>query len=95
MSAGQVWRRDDRLLWTEVQTSEVEASGWRLMVPLVEDGQAVTAPPLVVAVGRWQARVHLVCGVPEGALGELVGSLQPHQTALLRDAVAVLVSTSS
>lgn len=94
MSAGQVWRRPDRLLWAEVQTDAIEPSGWRLMVPLVEADQAVVAPPLVVAVGRWHARVHLLSGVPEAALGEPVGTLPEHHTALLREAVAVLVAPS-
>ncbi len=95
MSAGQVWRRADGLLWAEVQTDAVEPSGWRLLVPVVEAGQAVAAPPLVVAVGRWLARVHLLCGVPEHALGEPIGTLTRQQTDLLRDAVAALVRPPS
>ena len=91
MTAGQVWRRDDGLLWAEIQTGAVEPSGWRLVVPLVDAGQAVLAAPLVVAVGRWHARVHLVTGVPDHTLGEPVGALTRQQTDLLRDAVAALV----
>ena len=91
MSAGQVWRRHDGLLWVEVQTEGVEPSGWRLVVPVVEADEAVAAPPLVVAVGRWHARVHLVTGVPDHALGEPLGALTRAQTDLLRDAVTALV----
>ena len=91
MSAGQVWRRPDGLLWVEVQAAAVEPSGWRLVIPLVEADQAVTAPPLVATVGRWHARVHLVTGVPDHALGEQVGALTQAQTGLLRDAVTALV----
>lgn len=91
MSAGQVWRRHDGLLWVEVQTGAVEPSRWRLVVPLVEADQAVAAPPLVVPVGRWHARVHLVTGVPDHALGEQVGALTRPQTDQLRDAVTALV----
>jgi hypothetical protein len=94
VSAGQVWRRRDGLLWTEVQTDAVEPSGWRLMVPLVEAEQAVAAPPLVVALGRWHARVHLLTGVPEAALGELIGTLPVHQIGQLREAVTVLITPS-
>ena len=91
MSAGHVWRRDDGLLWVEVQTEAVEPSGWRLVVPIVETDQAVAAAPLVVPVGRWHARVHLLTGVPDHQLGEQVGALTGPQTDLLRDAVGALV----
>lgn len=91
MSAGQVWQRPDGLLWVEVQAAAVDASGWRLMVPLVDADEATEAPPLVVAIERWHARVHLLTGVPERALGQSVGQLVDRQTALLQRAVRTLV----
>lgn len=91
MSAGRLWRRADGLVWVEVQAAGVEPSGWRLMVPLVAADAAVAAPPLVVAIGRWHARVHLVVGVPTTDLGEQYGTLTDAQTARLRDALAALI----
>jgi hypothetical protein len=92
MSAGQLWRRHDGLLWVEIQTAAVEPSGWRLMVPLVDADQAVPAPPLVVPIGRWQARVHLTTGAPDSVLGEPAARLSAAQLAVLRDALAALIA---
>ena len=92
MSAGQVWRRRDGQLWAEVQVAALDASGWRLMVPLVDAPDAVDAPPLVVTIDRWRARVHLATGVPERVLGEAIGTLTVRQTEALQDAVAGLVT---
>jgi hypothetical protein len=92
VSAGQLWRRADRLLWVELQAAGVDGSGWRLMVPLVAPDQAVPAPPLVVPVDRWLARVHLATGVPERVLGEPAGALPAAEVAALRDALAALVA---
>jgi hypothetical protein len=44
MSAGQLWRDHDGLLWVEIQTAAVEPSGWRLMVPLVDADQGSLSP---------------------------------------------------
>lgn len=91
MTAGQVWRRQDGLRWVEIQTEAVEPSGWRLMVPLVEPGEAAEAPPLVTAVGPWRARVHLVTSAPADRLGTLEDEVDPEGLAGLRDAVRMLV----
>lgn len=91
MSAGQVWQRPDGLAWVEVQAAAVDASGWRLMVPLVNVDDALPAPPLVVHIDPWHARVHLLTGVPERALGEPAGQLTDTQLARLRQAVQSLV----
>jgi hypothetical protein len=91
MSAGQVWRRHDGLLWVELQTSAIEGSGWRLMAPLVDRADAPDAPPLIVTVDRWRARLHLLTGAPERVLGELLGALTPTQTANLQHAARQLL----
>ena len=91
MTAGQVWQRRDGLAWVEVQTAAVDASGWRLMVPLVDADDAVAAPPLVVPVDRWHARVHLLTGVPEATLGQPAGQLTDAQLARLRQAIRSLL----
>ncbi len=89
MSAGQVWQRADGLTWVEVQAAALEPSGWRLMVPLTDD--AMVAPPLVVEVGAWHARVHLAVGVPSDDLGQPQSVLTGGELELLRDALAALV----
>ena len=91
MTAGQVWQRPDGLLWVELQTAAVDVSGWRLMVPLVDADDALAAPPLVVPVDRWHARVHLLTGVPERALGQPAGQLTDVQLDQLRHAIRSLV----
>ncbi len=91
MSTGEIWRRPDGLRWVEVQRPAVEASGWRLMVPLVELQDAPDAPPLVVTLGQWRARVHLLTGVPDSQLGEADSQLSPDQVAKLKAAVRALV----
>jgi hypothetical protein len=91
MSAGQVWRRADGPLWVELQTAAIEPSGWRLMAPLVDRADAPDAPPLIVTVDRWRARLHLLTGAPERVLGELLGALTPTQTATLQHAARQLL----
>ncbi len=91
MSAGQIWRRDDRLTWVEIQTAAVEGSGWRLMIPLVGVGDAPDAPPLVCTVGHRRARVHLLTGVPADRLGAPYGQLDTTETALLQEAACALL----
>lgn len=95
MSARQVWRRPDGLVWVEIQTDAVEPSGWRLMIPLVDRDQADPAPPLVVTLEGWHARVHLASGVPDSHLGEPVGTLTAGQLDTLRDALATLIGRPS
>jgi hypothetical protein len=80
MSAGQVWRRADGLLWVELQTAAIDGSGWRLMAPLVDRADAPDAPPLIVTVDRWRARLHLLTGAPERVLGELPASCSTRPT---------------
>ena len=92
MSAGQIWRRPDGLLWVEAQAAAVEPSGWRLMIPLVECGDAPDAPPLVVTVDRHRARVHLLVSAPHEELGEAVGELDPDHVVTLQEAVQRLVA---
>ena len=75
MTAGQVWTRANGLRWVEVQAEAMEPSGWRLMVPLVDLGDAPDAPPLVVTLDDARARVHLLTSVPDDDLGEPAGSL--------------------
>ncbi len=94
MTAGQIWRRADGLQWVEVQRPAVEASGWRLMVPLVGLQEAPDAPPLVVTLGEWRARVHLLTGVPDHHLGEAYSQLSPDHVAKLKVAVRTLVGDS-
>ena len=94
MSAGKVWRRRDGATCVEVQAAAMEPSGWRLMVPLVEATDAPDAPPLVITVGRWRARAHLVAGVPAERLGEPLGELHAGQVAAIRQAVAALLDVS-
>lgn len=91
MSAGQVWRRPDSTTWVEVQAAAMEPSGWRLVVPLVDAADAPDAPPLVVAVGRWRARTHLVTARPAERLGEPIGELPASQVATIRTATAALL----
>ena len=88
MSAGQVWQRADGLMWVEVQAAALEPSGWRLMIPLADD--AIVAPPLVVEVGAWHARVHLAVGVPLDGLGRPVSVLPDGELERLRDALAAM-----
>jgi hypothetical protein len=93
VSAGQVWQRPDGLVWVEVQAAAVEPSGWRLMIPLVELGDAPDAPPLVVTVDRHRARVHLLASAPQDELGEAAGELDPDHVIALQQAVQRLVAT--
>lgn len=90
MSAGQVWQRADGLTWVEIQTAGLEPSGWRLMIPLVDADDAMAAPPLVVEIGAWLARVHLTVGVPADRLGQPVAVLPGGELEVLRDALAAL-----
>jgi hypothetical protein len=54
MSAGQVWRRADGLLWVELQAAAIEGSGWRLMAPLVDRADAPNLDSRgVVGAVRW------------------------------------------
>jgi hypothetical protein len=75
MTAGQIWRRPDRLRWVEIQADAMEPSGCRLMVPLVDLDNAPDAPPLVVTLGEVRARVHLLTSAPQDDLGEPVAEL--------------------
>ena len=93
MSAGQIWQRPDGLLWVEVQAAAAEPSGWRVMIPLVELGEAPDAPPLVVTVGRHRARVHLLAGVPEDELGDPADELVADHVVALQEAVRRLLAT--
>lgn len=92
MSAGQIWQRPDGLVWVEVQAAAVEPSGWRLMIPLVDPGDAPDASPLVVTVDRHRARVHLLVSAPHEALGEAVGELDPDHVVTIQEAVQRLVA---
>lgn len=94
MTAGDVSRRIDGLRWVEVQTSAVEPSGWRLMVPLVDLDDAAEAPPLVVTVSGYRARAHLLRAAPDDQLGEPDGKLDPDDLAVLCDAVRDLIATT-
>ena len=91
MSAGQVWQRTDGLVWVEVQRPELDASGWRLMVPLVDPYEAIDAPPLVVPAADGHARVHLLTSVPADELGTPLGALSADDLAALQTAVASMV----
>lgn len=95
MSAGKVWRRRDGTICVEVQATAMEPSGWRLVVPLVEATDAPDAPPLVITVGRWRARAHLVVGIPAERLGEPLGELHAGQVTAIRQAVTALLDTSA
>lgn len=61
------------------------------MVPLDEEADAPEAPPLVVTVGRWRARVHLITSAPADRLGHVADELRPDDIAALREAVRALV----
>lgn len=93
MSAGQIWLRSDGLRWVEIQAPGVDASGWRLMVPLVELADAPEAPPLVITVAGWRARTHLLQSVPEERLGDPDGELDVEDVAALQQAVRALISS--
>lgn len=95
MSAGDIWRRQDGLHWVEIQNRGVDPSGWRLMVPLMDLAEAPEAPPLVVTVQPWRARLHLLVGIPENRLGEAVDQLPPAQIRRLQAAVCELVTESA
>ncbi|WP_052665134.1 hypothetical protein [Nitriliruptor alkaliphilus] len=95
MSAGQVWRRPDGSTWVEVQAKAMEPSGWRLAVPLVDAADAPDAPPLVVTVGRWRARTHLVTALPAERLGEPLGELPLGQITAIRTAAAALLDVAA
>jgi len=91
MTAGQIWRRDDGMVWVEVQAETIEPSGWRLLVPLFDPADAPEAPPLVVTADRWRARVHLVRSAPSDELGQPHEEMNPEDVAALRSAVRALV----
>lgn len=91
MTAGEIWLRPDGLRWVEVQSEAVEPSGWRVMVPLVEPADAPEAPPLVVAVADWHARVHLFTTAHHDELGTVEDRLVDPDLALLRDAISTLI----
>ena len=93
MSAGQIWRRPDGLLWVEAQAAAVEPSGWRVMIPLVELDEAPDAPPLVVTVDGHRARVHLLVSAAHDELGQAIGELDPSHVVTLQEAVRRLVAT--
>lgn len=95
MSAGQVWRRPDGTTWVEVQAEAMEPSGWRLVVPVVDAADAPDAPPLVVAVGRWRARAHLVAALPAERLGEPLGELPGGQVTTIRTSIAALLDVTA
>jgi hypothetical protein len=95
VSAGGVWRRPDGTTWVEVQAEAMEPSGWRLMVPLVDAADAPDAPPLVIAVGRWRARSHLITALPTERLGEPIGELPAGQVAAIRSAAAALMEVTA
>lgn len=92
MSAGQIWVRPDGLPWVEIQTAAVDPSGWRLMVPLVDPVDAPDAPPLVVTVDGFRARVHLVTSVHVDDLAEPAEHLTPSEVEQLREAASALVA---
>ena len=92
MTAGQIWQRPDGLHWVETQIAAVDASGWRLMIPLVAPDDAADAPPLVVTVGNWRARVHLLTSAASHELGQPAGHLTDAQLADLQAAVRTMVA---
>ena len=92
MSAGNIWVRPDGLPWVEIQTAAVDTSGWRLMVPLVDPADAPDAPPLIVPVAGFRARVHLLTSVHVDDLGEPAGQLTSSEIEQLRDAARALVA---
>ena len=92
MTAGQIWQRPDGECWVETQTAAVDPSGWRLMIPLVGPGDAADAPPLVVTVGGWRARVHLLTSAASHELGQPAGHLTDAQLADLQAAVRAMVA---
>ncbi|MFN2557491.1 MAG: hypothetical protein ABR592_11610 [Nitriliruptorales bacterium] len=61
------------------------------MVPLVGLQDAPDAPPLVVTLGEWRARVHLLTGLPDHHLGAADSQLSPDQLAKVKAAVRALV----
>lgn len=91
MSAGQVWQRPDGLVWVEIQTGAMEPSGWCVLVPLLAPADAPEAPPLVVAVDGWHARVHLLTTAPADELGTENGRLELEDLEMLRDAARALI----
>jgi hypothetical protein len=93
MSAGQIWQRPDGLRWVEIQAVAVEPSGWRLMVPLVDLADAPDAPPLVVTVDRYRARVHLITSVHEDDLGSEADELPADDLHQLQIAARQLIGT--
>ena len=92
MTAGQIWRRLDGLRWVEIQADAMEASGWRLMVPLVEVDDAPDAPPLVVTLGEVRARVHLLTSVPDDDLGAPTQQLSAEEVTVLQAAARRLIT---
>lgn len=92
MTAGQVWQRPDGLHWVEIQNEAMEPSGWRIVVPLLEPTDAPEAPPLVIAVNGWHARVHLLTTAPSDELGTPQGRLDGQALHALREAARCLIA---
>jgi uncharacterized membrane protein len=69
----------------------MKPSGWRLLVPLLAPADAPEAPPLVVAVAGWHARVHLLTTAPADELGTANGRLEVEDLEVLRDAARALI----
>ncbi|MEX0953033.1 MAG: hypothetical protein WDZ26_04310 [Nitriliruptoraceae bacterium] len=92
MTAGQIWQRPDGIRWVEIQATAMEPSGWRLMVPLVDVGDAVDAPPLVVTLGDVRARVHLLTSAHHDELGEPTHQLNAEELAALQTAAQLLIA---
>jgi hypothetical protein len=91
VTAGQVWRQRSGTRLVEIQADPMDPSGWRVVVPLDELGDAPHAPPLVLTVGHQRARVHLLTTVHADELGSPDGELAPEEVAALREAVRRLV----
>lgn len=92
MTAGQVWQRPDGLHWVEIQNEAMEPSGWRIVVPLLDPAEAPEAPPLVIAVNGWHARVHLLTSAPVDELGLRHQHLDAQDVDALRGAVGALIN---
>jgi len=91
MTAGQIWQRPDGLQWVEIQNEAMEPCAWHVLVPLFDPTTAPKAPPLVVAVGNWHARVHLVTTAPTDELGSPYDQLNTKDLLALREAVHAMI----
>ena len=94
MTAGEVWTRANGMRWIEIQAEPMEPSGWRLMVPLVPLDDAPDAPPLIVTLDDFRARVHLLTSIPADELGEPTGVLPHDDVEALRAAAQQLLGKS-